>query len=150
MLKLILMGQVKKLPREIREHVYEFIVMPWAPLEQFPVTDNRHEESAVALARRNKVPRFKNEASSNKNSENENEEEEDVDDNNPWSAEASRQTLFMQRCALLDYFKKFEYKNIVDFPKVLEMYEKKIFKNTSNSIKSCGEPQDLDEIVNLD
>lgn len=61
------MQRLKKAPKEVRERIFECIVMPWAPLDQYPVTETPYDSSvslittSVCLARRNKTPLFADE-----------------------------------------------------------------------------------------
>ncbi len=57
------MEYLKKLPKEIRERIYGYVVMPLAPLDPYPVTDVViGYYNSVGLARRNKSPSFQDEA----------------------------------------------------------------------------------------
>ncbi|KAE8441925.1 hypothetical protein EG329_004183 [Mollisiaceae sp. DMI_Dod_QoI] len=145
-----LMEYVKKLPKEIRERVYEYIAMPWAPLDPYPVTDvlTDHRNS-TGLARRNKSPLFVNgnyqkrcHIAAGRLALRRVEATRDGDASSFYELLSRRladsattswhvsngtsravKSMFRERFGLLDYFKESEHQNIIEFAKALERYE---------------------------
>lgn len=144
------MQRLKKVSKEVREHIFEYIVMPWAPLDQYPVTDIP-EAYSVGFARRNKTPLFEDKEVELKYLDAERPKLKKriatgslycpdigrgilsfadiillggVRRRYPLSPRPSHiQSAFSERCGLLDYFKESEHHNIIEFGKALERYE---------------------------
>jgi hypothetical protein len=134
------------LPKEIRDTIYKYVVLSWAPGQEYPLTSPYDEgwfmaSDVIAFARsKNKKPKFHYRGTST------------IDEESAvmsWRTDgpddcAASLSLPGEKKGLYDYFKKEEYENIRQFAVALRSFESGELIHTDDvGLFSCNKDLDI-------
>ncbi|KAE8441926.1 hypothetical protein EG329_004184 [Mollisiaceae sp. DMI_Dod_QoI] len=147
-----LITHLKSLPKELRHKIYGYVTLTWSPFNPYP-TSKQESYSLVNLARRNAAPLYTDPEeerrwiSARQLSENTDEifscrisllVSQQI--HSPVLEYFIRDSLFSEKCGLLDYYKISEYHNLLEFAKTLQRHEERIMERDKKKVNLVEEP----------